>query len=298
MKGKLLGHLLLLACATTATAIHAQGLKRVSDTAVGGFLFPESAACDVTGKALYVSQFVSALKPADKDGKGRISKVGLDGTMIEAQFLPGPGDLLNKPKGVWVERDRLWVSDIDAVWIFDLKTRKGRKLALPGAQFANDVAVKGDTLYVSDNRLDTVFVVRPANFLDTQLTPQVTQVARGASTNPNGVYPAQDGSLLLAGMGDADHPRGLYALGADGKVTTLATAMGTLDGLYQSPDGSLLATDWASGSLFSWTAAGGRQTLASNFKGPADFCAMAGSDGLKLVVPDLIKGELRLIELH
>lgn len=298
MKAKLLIHLLLATFATTATAVHGQGMSVVSDTAVGGFLFPESAGCDVAGQAVYVSQFVSALKPADKDGKGRISKVGLDGKMIEPQFLPGPGDSLNKPKGIWVEGARLWVSDIDAVWVFDLKTRKGRKLDLPGAQFANDVAVKGETLYVSDNRLDTVFRVQPADFLDTQQTPQITQVAHRASTNPNGIYPGRDGALLLAGMGDAEHPRGLYALGADGKVATLAGDMGKLDGLYQARDGSLLVTDWASGTLFSWTRAAGRQTLASNFKGPADFCAMAGDDGLNLVVPDLIKGELRLIKLH
>ncbi len=298
MKDKLLIHLLLVAFAMSTITVHAHDMKVVSDTAVGGFLFPESAGCDPEGKAVYVSQFVSALKPADKDGKGRISKVGLDGKMIDPQFLPAPGDLLNKPKGIWVEGERLWVADIDVVWVFDLQTRKGRKLDLPGAQFANDVAVRGDTLYVSDNRLDAVFMVQPADFLDTPQTPKVTQVARGASTNPNGIYPARDGSLLLAGMGEANQPRGLYALDADGKVASLAGDLGKLDGLYQAPDGSLLVTDWVSGTLFSWTRAKGRQTLATDFKGPADFCAMASSDGLNLVVPDLIKGELRLIILH
>ena len=297
MKDKLYFHLLLVALATAMTTVHAQGMQVVSDTAVDGFLFPESAACDPAGKAVYVSQFVSALKPADKDGKGRISKVGIDGKMIDAQFLPGPGDVLNKPKGLWVEGERLWVTDID-VWVFDTKTRKGRKLDLPGAQFANDVAVKDDTLYVSDNRLDAVFTVQPADFLDTQQTPTVTQIASGASTNPNGVYPAQDGSLLLAGMGGTDQPRGLYALGADGKVETLANDLGKLDGLYQTQDGTLLVTDWASGTLFSWSRANGRQTLVADFKGPADFCAMQSGDVLNLVVPDLIKGQLRLIQLR
>ena len=291
-------HLLLVALAMTMTTTHGQGMQVVSDTAVSGFLLPESAGCDPAGQAVYVSQFVSALKPADKDGKGRISKVGMDGKMIDAQFLPGPGDVLNKPKGVWVEGHRLWVTDIDVVWIFDTKTRKGRKLELPGAQFANDVAIKGDMLYVSDNVLDAVFMVQPADFLDTQQTPTVTQIASGASTNPNGVYPAQDGSLLLAGMGGADQPRGLYALGADGKVETLANDLGKLDGLYQTQDGTLLVTDWASGTLFSWSRATGRQTLAADFKGPADFCAMPNGDVLNLVVPDLIKGQLRLIQLR
>ena len=298
MKGTMLVYLLLLALLLTANTVHAEDMKVVSDTSVGGFLFPESAGCEPAGKAVYVSQFVSALKPVDKDGKGRISKVGLDGKTIEPNFLPGPGDVLHKPKGVWVEGERLWVSDIDVVWVFDLNTRKGRQVTLPGAQFANDVAVKGDTLYVTDNRLDAVFMIQPADFLDTPETPAVTQITRSASTNPNGIYPARDGSLILAGMGDAAEPRGLYALHADGKVATLADDQGKLDGLYQSADGSLLVTDWASGTLFSWNPAKGRQTLASDFKGPADFCAITSSDGLDLIVPDLIKGELRLIRLH
>lgn len=272
-------------------------MEVVSDTAVGGFLLPESAGCDAAGKAVYVSQFVSALRPADKDGKGRISKVGLDGKMIEQQFLPQPGQVLNKPKGVWIDGDRLWVSDIDVVWVFDIKTRKGRKLDLPGAQFANDVAVKGDTLYVSDNVLDAVFMLQPADFLDMRDTPKVTQVASGASVNRNGVYPAQDGALLLAGMGGGDQTRGLYILGADGKVEALAKDLGKR--AYTKPrTGSLLVTDWVSGTLFSWSRASGRHRLAANFKGPADFCAMASDAGLELVVPDLIKGELRLIRLH
>ena len=59
---------------------------------------------------------------------------------------------MNKPKGIWINGNRLWVTDIDAVWVFDLKTKKGKKLALPGISFANDADHDGGALYVSDNR--------------------------------------------------------------------------------------------------------------------------------------------------
>ena len=62
-------------------------------------------------------------------------------------------------------------------------------------------------------------------------------------------------------------------------------------------DGALLITDWNSGSLGLWNAKAGMTTLASGFKGPADFAVVPNSDGLLVVVPDLIKGELRLIQL-
>ena len=62
-------------------------------------------------------------------------------------------------------------------------------------------------------------------------------------------------------------------------------------------DGTLLVTDWNSGTLFRWSEKTGMQTLASGFKGPADFCVVPESGGLLVVVPDLVKGELRLVRL-
>jgi hypothetical protein len=299
MKTKLLIRLSLAALAAAAPATHAQGMKAVSESTVSGFPFPESVGCDAKNKVLYVSQFVSELKPLEKDGKGRISKIGLDGKMLEEQFLPGPGgEALNKPKGIWVAGDRLWTTDIDVVWVFDTRTKKGRKVDLPGAQFANDPAVSGKALYVSDNRGDAIFKVEPADFLNAKQPPKVTRVASGQSLNPNGLYPTRDGSILIVGSAGSDEPRGIYSLGRDGKVKTLAKDLGRLDGLYQAKGGRLLITDWASGSLLSWTAKGGKRTLASGFKGPADFCVVPDEKGLMVVVPDLVKSELRLVRLE
>ena len=106
----------------------AQSTWRVtSEQTVGGFVNPESVGCDARGKVLYVGNFGSPkLDPALKDGMGYISKVALNGKVLDKQFLPAPGgEKLNKPKGIWIRGDRLWVTDIDVVWIFDLKTRKG-----------------------------------------------------------------------------------------------------------------------------------------------------------------------------
>jgi sugar lactone lactonase YvrE len=192
----------------------------------------------------------------------------------------------------------LWVTDIDAVWVFDTQNRRGRKLALPGAEFANDVALAGETLYVSDNRLDTVFAVTPADFLDDAVTPTIVQRATGRSINPNGVYPAADGTLLLAGMGGSGESRGIYALATDGGVTSVTEGLGRLDGLYEMADGTLLTTDWASAALLAWDEERGRQVLATDFQGPADLCALRTGDELLVVVPDLVKGELRLLRLR
>jgi hypothetical protein len=295
-----LGMSLVMAQLSVAPQAYAQDVKPlrvVSEQTVKGFAFPESVTYDPQAKVLYVSEFGSELKPAEKDGKGRISKVSLTGEVLDRQFLPAPGgDVLNKPKGSWVAGNRFWVTDIDVVWVFDLKTRRGKKVALSGIQFANDLTVMGKALYVSDNRTDQLFRVEPADFLEMSGEPKVTRVFQGKSVNPNGLYPAKDGSLLMVGFMSAEQPRGIYSVDAGGEVKALAKDIGRLDGLYQMDDGTLLVTEWNSGSLARWSAKG-IQTLAKGFKGPADFCVIPEANGFLVIVPDLVQSELRIVRL-
>jgi sugar lactone lactonase YvrE len=287
----------VIALTAGAGPLSAGEVRVVSDTTVTGFTYPESVAYDANAKVLYVSEFGSELKPTLKDGAGRISKVALDGTILEQGFLPAAGQTLNKPKGVWVAGDRLWTTDIDSVWVFDTATKEGRKVDLPGIKFANDPTVIGNTLYVSDNRGDQLYSVEPADFLNAAGDPKVTLVWSGKEINPNGVAPAADGSLLLVGFGAKETPRGIHVMAPGGEIKALSEGIGRLDGVYEMADGSLLITDWNSGSLGLWSAAGGVTILASGFKGPADFAVVPNADGLLVVVPDLVKSELRLIQL-
>jgi hypothetical protein len=274
-------------------------MKVASDKTIGGFAFPESVACDAKGKALYVSEFGSKLAPAEKDGAGYISKLALDGKVIDRKFLPAAGgEKLNKPKGIWVQGNRLWVTDIDVVWVFDLKTRKGRKLALPGVTFANDPAVMGNVLYISDNRTDQLVRVQPADFLNAKKEPQVAAVFQNAGVNPNGLYPSRTGMLYIVGFLAPDKPKGIYALGVSGQLKKVSDPIGRLDGIYELKDGSLLSTDWNSGSLFQWSEKMGMKQLATGFKGPADFCVLPQGKGVTVVVPDLVQSQLRIIALR
>ena len=289
--------ILQVAIAPVASAQASRPLRVISEQTVGGLVFPESVAYDPAAKVLYASEFGSKLDPTLKDGKGRISKISLSGKVLEQQFLPAAGEVLNKPKGIWVRGDRLWVTDIDAVWIFDLKTKRGRKAALPGVQFANDPAVVGNVLFISDNRNDKLVRVEPADFLNARSEPEVTTVFSGAQVNPNGLYPARDGTLLMVGFAAADKPRPIFALGVSGQIKALSEPIGRMDGIYEMQDGTLLATDWDSGSLFSWSESAGMQKLATGIKGPADFCVVPTATGLTVVVPDLVQSQLRFIRL-
>jgi sugar lactone lactonase YvrE len=289
--------LAVASCSTGMSAMDSGPLRVVSEKTVKEFVHPEAVTYDPRAKVLYVSEFGSELKPLQKDGKGRISRVSLTGEVLDKQFLPAPGGMLNKPKGSWVQGNRFWVSDIDAVWVFDLTSRKGRKVDLPGIKFANDVAVRGTQLFISDNAGDQLYMVEPADFLEQSGEPKVTVVMSGKSVNPNGIYPARDGSMLMVGFSAPETPRGVYALAGGGEVKTLAKEVGRLDGLYQMGDGSLLITDWKTGSLIRWSEKTGVETLVKGFKGPADFGIVPERDGLLVVVPDLVASELRFVKL-
>ena len=268
----------------------------VSEKTVTGFKFPESVAYDPEAKVLYVGSFGGTeLKPAEKDNNGYISKVSLDGKILEERFLPAPGVTMHKPKGIWVAGNRLWVTDIDGVWEFDTRTKKGKKLDLPGVQFANDPAILGNTLYVSDNRTDMLVTVTPADFLDMNANPSVAVAWKDKGINPNGLYPSRDGALLMVGFKSDKEKRGIYSMKPGQDPKALSKEIGRLDGLYEMKDGTLLVTDWDSGTVFTWSEKSGVTTIASGFKGPADLCAFPQDGGLMVVVPDLVKSELRML---
>ena len=292
--------LLCAAAALFCGAALARPPHIAGERTITGFVNPESVGCDAKHNVLYVSNFGSPkLDPRLKDGMGYISKVSVNGTVLQPRFLPAEGgEKLNKPKGIWAQGDRLWVTDIDAVWIFDLKTRKGRKVALPGVTFANDPAVAGNTLYVSDTYNDQVVKVEPADFLNAKAEPKVTSLFKGAGVNPNGLWPLRDGRLLMVGFAAPDQPRAIYVYGVSGQVRPLTDPIGRLDGLYEQADGSILFTDWNDGAFSYWSEKDGMHRLALGFKGPADFCVLKGKDGDTAFVPDLVQSQVRVFDLR
>ena len=105
----------------------------------------------------------------------------------------------------------MWVTDIDSVWVFDLKTKKGKKLPLPGITFANDPTVIGNSLYVSDNRSDKLVKVDAGRFPQCEIAQGAVIFHGGKGVNPNGLYPGKGGTLLMVGFAAKDKPRGIYS---------------------------------------------------------------------------------------
>ncbi len=105
----------------------------------------ESVLYDLTRRELYVSNIDG--KPTDKDGKGFISKLDLDGVVTELKWAKD----IDAPKGMGILVDKMYVTNIDElvqINMADGKITKG--FTIKGAKFLNDVAVGGGKVYFSD----------------------------------------------------------------------------------------------------------------------------------------------------
>src|SRR2546430_1271841 len=111
----------------------------------GGFQTPESIFYEARSDIYLVSNING--DPTAADGNGFISRVAPDGRILELKWIDGtrPGVRLNGPKGMAVAGDTLYVSDITAVRMFDLRTGapKGAVVIL-GSTFLNDLAAGRD----------------------------------------------------------------------------------------------------------------------------------------------------------
>ena len=79
---------------------------------------PESVIYDGENNVLYVSNINR--NPSQKNEKGFISKISLDGEIIELKWITG----LNAPKGSGIYNGKLFVADIDRLVEIDIKKGK------------------------------------------------------------------------------------------------------------------------------------------------------------------------------
>jgi hypothetical protein len=152
---------------------------------------PESVLFDGKNNLLYVSNIDG--DPAAKDGKGSIGKVGLDGKVIQAEWVTG----LNAPKGMGLYKNNLYVADVDAVVVID--TKKGvisKRIPVEGAVFLNDLSIdKKGVVYVSDSRAAKVHRIvkgTPSLFLENLKGPN------GVLVQGNDIYVLNSGEVLKA----------------------------------------------------------------------------------------------------
>lgn len=254
--------LLAVLAVTAAGAVQAQGgnLEKLWEN--GGVKTPESVAYDADNDVLYVSSVNGP--PGARDGNGFISRISMDGKMLDAEWITG----LDAPKGMDITGGKLYVSDIDTLVEIDIESGKiSHRYPVKGGQFFNDVAAGPDgAVYVSDTGTQTIYRLKNGR-MGLWLTDS-------SLDGPNGLLVEPD-RLLVTSMGPqgANPPQGrLYAVSLADKSVSPVTPdpVGVLDGLEADGDAGYYVTDWPAGKLLYITRSGQSRELLSVSQGTAD----------------------------
>ena len=225
---------------------------------------PESAVYDAATNALYVSNLSGPAN--EKNGLGYLSKVSLDGEMLEQEWVSG----LNSPKGVDAKDGKLYASDIDELIEVDIASGEVlAKYAAEDALFLNDVtiAANGD-VYVSDMNTSRVYRLQDG-MLEVWLEGD-------AISSPNGLYAEADRLLILAngtGAENAGSMRYVMAIDYETKAVTPVKdteGIGGLDAIKPDGVGGYYLSDWGAGKLFHFTETDGATELLTVSQGTAD----------------------------
>jgi len=250
-----------------------------------GVATPESIYADPASGFIFSSQMDG--DPTARDGNGRIVKLRADGTLVDARWATG----LNAPKGLRACDGTLWTADLDTVIGFAVATgAEVARVTIPNAQFLNDVACAGRTVYVSDMIANRIYTVADG---------AVSVFAEGETLEyPNGLL--IDGNrLIVGGWGQrpredfsTEVPGRLYAIDLTTRARTVITPepFANIDGVESDGSGGYLISDYVAGKILR-VSADGRTRLVRQFgQGSADIGYVPGTR--TLLVPHMTENRL------
>lgn len=193
-----------------------------------GFDEPESVILSAENDFLYVSSVAG--EGDERDGEGYISKVSLEGVVLERRWAEG----LDGPKGMALDgAGLLWVSDINRLVALDAETGQLRESHVIGpARFLNDAARLPDgTIIVADSGTGTIFS-KTASGHSTWLKDDLLESA-------NGLLPQEERLLVTTMEGS------LLAVDyATKQIGVLVEGLGQADGVAELRRGDLIVTHW------------------------------------------------------
>ena len=262
-----------------------------------GFATPESVLHDEIADVYLVSNING--HPLQPDGNGFISRLSPTGEVLDLKWIDGEaeGVALNAPKGMAIVGDVLYVTDIDAVRMFDRETGEPRgEILVEGDTFLNDLAPASDGgLYLTDSG----FRLNAEGDLEPSGTDAVYHIAPNGDVHtliadpglggPNGVVEV-DGVVWGVRFGSGE----MFRL-VDGERVDLTTvAEGQLDGIVQIGD-RLFVSSWASRGVHAGEAGGEFSAVVTDIQSPADI----GYDATRnvILIPLFQLDEVRIVPL-
>ncbi len=188
------------------------------------FVIPESVL--INGDYIYVSNING--EPTQKNGAGYISKLSLDGKIINKEWVSG----INAPKGMGVFNNKLYVTDIDQLVVIDMGNAKILdRYNAENAVFMNDIDVdsKG-RVFISDMQQNEIYIFENGELKSWLQGDPLISV--------NGLF--VDGDFLMAGVENE-----VLKINIENKnITTYLENTGPIDGLEAYGDGRFIFSDW------------------------------------------------------
>jgi hypothetical protein len=193
------------------------------------FRIPETVLFDAGRDLIYVTNF-DRFDFAPGAGRQSISKLTPDGRVIDADWVTG----LSNPTGMALKGSTLLAVERKALVEIDTATGEVTvRHPLLTAGFLNDIAVAGETVFVSDSRLGMVYSFSNGVF--------EAFIPAGQISQPNGLH-AEGGTLYVGSNGDGT----VRAVDiADGSMKTFAAlGPGFVDGIESDGSGGILVSHW------------------------------------------------------
>ncbi len=258
------------------------------------FELPESVIYDEKNSVLYVSSITD--HPFKKDGTGYISKVGLDGSIIDLKWIKN----LNAPKGLTIANDKLYIADVDELVEVDIASGKIlNKFKGSGSVCMNDVT--HDTygnIYVGDTYTDSIYRLNQFGQLPVWFySPQLA---------PNGLHIDKDeGNLIVASWGGVMEGWGTPELKGSLKSINIhskkiknmgSKEIGNLDGIESDGKGAYYVTDWSGAKLYRIKKNGSFKVLKELAKGAADHEVIL--DKNMIIIPIMTEGKLVALKIN
>lgn len=258
-----------------------------------GLQTPESVLHDPVRDIYLVSNING--QPLDKDNNGFIARISPAGDIVRLKWIAGGvnGVTLNAPKGMAISGDVLYVTDIDAVRMFNAETGAPQgDIAIEGATFVNDATVAADgTVYVTDTGwgsgsdgftntgTDAIWAIRDGS---------ARAVVRDVSLhNPNGIYATGSRLIIVNARGEVFY----FSLSGDkGLPQTLPGA--SLDGVVMTGGGQLLISSWQTQSVYQGTMETGFTAIIENVPSPADIGYDAARN--RVLIPVFLEHRVRI----
>lgn len=186
----------------------------------------ESVVYDAINDVLYVSNINGT--PSEKDGNGSIGKVGMDGQIINANWVTG----MDAPKGLGLHNGMLYANDIDKVLKIDVSTGTiVSTIPVDGAIFLNDITVSPDgVVYASDSNGGKIY----------RIENDQAELWMDNLSGPNGLF--FEGNRMLVALWNE---RTLNTVDLESKTIEAKTdSLMNPDGIEATGNGAYLVSSW------------------------------------------------------